>query len=535
MKTQRRRRTPARVEGLEGRALLATTTGLQAAYFNETNYTGTSVSRVDRAIDFSWGAGAPASGINGDTFAARWTTRVKTQTSETYRLYLVSESPVRLWIGDRLVIDGWKTRTAPVINRGSFAFTANVRYPVQIELMHGTGNASIKWHWQTDTVVKQTVPNRLMLPADETVQNKLNHAVAYARDRIARTLQELPTTANGYPESTMSTGKWLLRPVTAWTSGYFGGAMWQLDKLFPGAGWDATATPWSTPMATQAQSTGDHFARIWPTIKPLYDKTGSATHRQTIIAGANAKNAQFNSTINAFKTPEITSNSGNPSANFGILMDQTLDLEVLFWASDATGNPSYRENAVKHLQTVIAHMIRPDGSVFQRFFFNEATGTPIGGENWQGYSNTSTWSRGQAWAVYGISRIAELTGRSDFVAAARKVSDYFITHLPGDYVPYWDFQAPGIPNTYRDSSAAAIAARGLIRLGKVTGDATYTTAAGNILASLSSPKYLTDGTSSRGVLQHAALHVPSNRAVDASIVFADYYFLEAASAYMNRG
>ena len=532
MTTQRGRR-PAVVERLEGRALLATTTGLQAVYFNATNFTGTSVSRVDRAIDFSWGTGAPASGINGDTFSARWRTRVKTLTSQTYRLYLVSESPVRLWIGDRLVIDGWKTRTSPYINRGSFAFTANVRYPVQVELMHGTGNASVKWHWQTDTVVKQTVPNRLMLPAAETVQNKLNHAVAYARDRIARTLQEVPTPAGGYPESTTSTGKWLLRPVTAWTSGYFGGAMWQLDRLFPGAGWDATATPWSTPLATQSQSSGDHFARIWPTIRPLYDTTASATHRQTLIAAANAKNAQFNATINAFKTPEIVSNSNNPQANFGVLIDQTLDLEVLFWASDATGNPSYRANAIRHLQTVIARMIRPDGSVFQRFFFNEATGAAIGGENWQGASNTSTWARGQAWAVYGISRIAELTGRSDFIAAARKVSDYLVSHLPTDYVPYWDFQAPGIPNTYRDSSAAAIAARGLLRLGKLTGDATYTTAAGNILASLSSPKYLTEGTSSRGVLQHAALHVPSNRAVDASIVFADYYFLEAAAAYTS--
>src|SRR5687767_6871979 len=181
MNDKRGRSTSTVVEALEGRALLATT-GLEATYFNETNFAGTSVARVDRAIDFNWGAGAPATGINGDTFTARWTTRVKTQTTETYRLYLVSESPVRLWIGDRLVIDGWKSPTAPVIYRGSHAFTANVRYPVQIEMMHNTGNASIKWHWQTDTIVKQTVPNRLMLPAAETVQNKLNHAVAYARD-----------------------------------------------------------------------------------------------------------------------------------------------------------------------------------------------------------------------------------------------------------------------------------------------------------------------------------------------------------------
>ena len=277
------------------------------------------------------------------------------------------------------------------------------------------------------------------------------------------------------------------------------------------------------------------FARLWTTIKPLYDKTGSATHRQTLITAANAKNAQFNATVNAFKTPGLVSNSGNPDATFAMLMDQTLDMDLMFWASEATGNAVYRENAIKHVQTLITRMIRADGSVFQRFFFHGTTGAPLGGENAQGHSNTSTWSRAQAWAIYGLSRVAELTNRADFIAAAKKVADYFVTRLPGDFVPYWDFQAPGIPNTYRDSSAAAIAARGLVRLGKLTGDARYTTAAANILSSLASPKYLTEGTSSRGVLQHAALHVPNNRAVDASIVFADYYFLEAVNAYTNRG
>src|SRR5688500_695112 len=123
MKNRRRWLACAVVEALEGRALLATT-GLQAVYFNEMNFAGASVARVDRAIDFNWGAGAPAPSINGDTFAARWTTRVKAPTSETYRLYLVSESPVRLWIGGRLVIDGWKSPAAPVVYRGSYPFTA---------------------------------------------------------------------------------------------------------------------------------------------------------------------------------------------------------------------------------------------------------------------------------------------------------------------------------------------------------------------------------------------------------------------------
>jgi len=311
--------------------------------------------------------------------------------------------------------------------------------------------------------------------------------------------------------------------------------MWQLDQFFPSTGWDAKATTWTTPLAAQSSQPGDHFSRLWDTFKPLYDKTGNATYKQVLLDAAASKDAQFSSKIGGFRTPEIVSNSGNSKADFGLLMDQSMDLELMFWASDQTGNNTYRDHAITHLQTVIARMVRSDGSVFQRFFFNGTTGQAIGGENYQGYSNSSTWSRGQAWAVYAFSRIAELSGRADFLAAAKKVADYFVSHLPSDFVPYWDFQSPNIPKTYRDTSAAAIAARGLLRLGKMTSDTSYTTAATNILSSLLSSKYLAEGTKSQGILQHAALHVPKNRGADVSLIFADYYVLEAINAYRTGG
>jgi len=253
-----------------------------------------------------------------------------------------------------------------------------------------------------------------------------------------------------------------------------------------------------------------------------------------LIAAANAKDAQFSAKVGGFRTPEVATNTTNPKANFGLLMDQTLDLDLMFWASDQTGDPRYRDHATTHLASVIDHMIRVDGSVFQRFFFDGATGQPISGENYQGYSNNTTWSRGQAWAIYGISRIAEITGRADFTTAARRVADFFITHLPSDSIPYWDFAAPNIPNTYRDTSAAAIAARGLIRLAKTTSDAKYSEAATRILDSLLSSNYLTEGTTSKGILRHAALNVPKNKGNDVSLIFADYYLLETINAYTNH-
>ena len=522
------------IEAMEARRLLAVT-GLQATYYDELNFGGAAAARVDRAIDMNWGTGKPVSTIGADTFSVRWTGRLKATTSENYRLFLVSESAVRLWVGDRLVIDGWKSTSKPTNYKGNINLTANRRYDVQIELAHNIGAASVKFHWQTDTLVKQTVPSKLMTPQAASLQAKINHAMAFARDRVLRTLTDYPTPATaGYPEQTDSAGKWIMKDAAGWTAGYFGGQMWQLDKYFAGAGWDAKATTWTTPLAAQSAQPGDHFSRLWNTFKPLFDKTGNPAFQRVLLQAAASKDAQFSNKINGFRTPEIVSNSGNPNATFGLLMDQTLDMDLLFWASEQTGDSRYRDHAIRHVETLIARMVRADGSVFQRFFFDPVTGAAIGGENYQGHSNSSTWARGQAWAVYGLSRVAELSGRADFLAAAQKVADYFIARLPGDFVPFWDFAAPGIPKTYRDSSAGAIAARGLLRLGKVTGNATYTTAATNILGSLLSPTYLADGTSSRGILQHAALHVPKNRGVDCSLIFADYYVLEAINAYTNR-
>jgi unsaturated chondroitin disaccharide hydrolase len=521
---------------LESRVLLAVatpSTGLEGVYYNDSNFGGTSVTRFDRAVDFSW-SGSPASGVDAGTFSVRWTGRVKPTRSESYRFLVTSESSVRLWVGDQLVVDGWKSTASATIYKGSITLTAGTRYNLQLDLAHNTGPASVKLMWQTATLAKQTIPNRLLAPADQSLQNKINHAMAFARDQANRTAASL-TPAQGYPDQTKADGTWNLTPAANWTSGYFGGVLWQLNRYFPNSGFDTKATTWTTPLADQKTQTGDHFSRLWDTFKPLYDKTGNGKYRQVLLDAAASKDAQFNATIGAFRTPEITSNSGNAKANFGLLMDQTMDLELLFWASDQTGNVTFRNHAITHLQTVISRMVRADGSVFQRFFFDSATGKAIGGENYQGYSNSSTWSRGQAWAVYSFSTIAQVTQRADFLAAAKKVANHFVSHLPSDGVPFWDFAAPGIPKTYRDSSAAAIATVGLLRLGKLSGDSTYTGAAQSLLSRLLTPKYLSEGTASRGILNHSALNVPKNKGNDVSLIFGDYYLLQAINAYTNRG
>src|SRR5439155_11785117 len=144
--------------------------------------------------------------------------------------------------------------------------------------------------------------------------------------------------------------------------------------------------------------------------------------------------------------------------------------------------------------------------------YNTSSGKYFGPEKKQGYSATSTWSRGHGWAMYAYAAAYKQTKKASLLATARKVADYWMAHVPSDGVPYWDFASPDIPNTYRDTSAAAVAASGLLTLAKVETDAAravnYRAAAKTILNSLASASYLAEGSTSQGVILHGAAYVP---------------------------
>lgn len=514
---------------LEARTLFAA--GLQATYFDESNLVGASKQVTGIGAALNWGTAAPVAGIGANTFSLRLTGKLKAPTSESYRFYLTTDGGVRVWVGHTLIIDSWATTNSLRTLKGSIALSANQFSDVQIEYRHNTGAAQMTLKWQTDTRPKSTIASSQLATQAQTLADQIDHAIALARVQVGRSMAELSPGA--YPYAAKSDGTWSTVAATDWTSGYFGGQLWQLDKL-TGA-YSANATAWSTPLASQVSQPGDHFSRLWTTFKPLYDKTGNATYRKVLLDAATSRNLNWSEKVGAFKTPELVSNSGNPLATFGVLMDQTLDLELMLWAADQTGNQLYRDRVARHMQKVIATMVRPGGNVYQRAFFNPNTGALVTQENYQGYSNTSTWSRGQAWAVYSFTRLAQLTGRADILSAAKKVCDYWIANVPGDFVPYWDFQLPTGARMVRDSSAAAIAVSGFLRMSKLstttTDKAKYKQFAEKTLGSLLSPVYLVDGQyasgaiASRGLLAHGSQHVPKNKAVDTSVNFGDYHLL----------
>ncbi len=370
----------------------------------------------------------------------------------------------------------------------------------------------------------------------------LDNALAFAQSQLKQTMNDLGNSTTKFVNRTSnSTGLWNVVGAGDWTSGFLGGQMWQLFAATSDSYWSGKATAWTTPLAGQATSkTEDLYFRLMTTFLPLYQQTGNVAYRQVLLDAAASKNSQWNETVGAFETTWRKSSSGNPAANYGVLMDQTTDMLLMLWAAKETNNQTYYDRAVRHTRNVVNYLLRPDGSSYQFGYFDKTTGSFIGGETSQGYANESTWSRGQAWSIFALTAVARETGLSDILAGAQKAADWFISHLPADSVPYWDFDAPITSSTYRDSSAAAIAASGLLdlcTLVSVSGDQTrYRNAATAALTSLSSSAYLAQGSISHGILLHGAQNVPNVPAGnDVSLSFGDYFFLQAINRYKNLG
>jgi unsaturated chondroitin disaccharide hydrolase len=311
--------------------------------------------------------------------------------------------------------------------------------------------------------------------------------------------------------------------------------MWQLYNRTLDKFWRLNATSYTTGIAA-AKTAGDDLGfRFNPTYRNLYAAMQDPSQRQVLIDAATSKVATWNAKVGMFKSVDFRpSTSGNPQANFPVLIDHNMDLELVYWAAKQTGNQSWIDKANAHLAKVVQTFIRPDGGTIQWGYFFDQTGAFVSGETRQGLSNTSTWSRGQTWLIYTLTNAYAETGRADFLAAAKKVANYYLAHLPGDSIPYWDFNAPVTATTPRDTSAGAVAASALLKLASLIptdpDSATYRAASYATIASLISPTYLTEGTGSRGILAHGAKYIAQGIS-DNSLIYGDYYLLEALNRY----
>jgi len=222
--------------------------------------------------------------------------------------------------------------------------------------------------------------------------------------------------------------------------------------------------------------------------------------------------------------------------NCRLIIDCLLNLPLLYWATKVTGDIKYEDIAEKHIETALKYVIREDYSTWHTFYFDPMTGTPSHGATCQGYRDDSAWARGQAWAIYGIALSYRYTKKLEYIDTFENVTKFFIDRLPQDMVPFWDLEFTEGSNEPRDSSAAAIAACGMLEMTKYLSEEDkeyYTNIAKKIMKSLYDNYAVKDFTTSNGLLLHSTYskHSPyntcDNNGVDECNSWGDYFYLEA--------
>ena len=220
----------------------------------------------------------------------------------------------------------------------------------------------------------------------------------------------------------------------------------------------------------------------------------------------------------------------NDPSFYRMIIDCYMNLPLLFWAYEVTGQESYREVAVKHAETGRKYLIREDNSSFHTFYFEPETGQPVKGVTAQGYADDSCWARGQAWGIYGLALVYKYTKDESIIEDFIRVTEYYIDHQPEDLVAYWDlYFTEG--NEERDSSAAAIAACGLLEMIPYLQDKElakkYRTFTEGMVESLIKDYTTFDTQGANGLLFHGVYSKPGNNGVDEMTIWGDYYFMEA--------
>ncbi|WP_199794879.1 glycoside hydrolase family 88 protein [Paenibacillus faecalis] len=230
---------------------------------------------------------------------------------------------------------------------------------------------------------------------------------------------------------------------------------------------------------------------------------------------------------------------GDPENGGRMIIDCLLNLPLLFWAHAQTGDAKYYDIALKHALQSQKFLVRGDGSSYHTFYFDPDSGNAIRGGTHQGYQDGSTWTRGQAWGIYGFALAHRYTKRDDFLDTAKRLARYFIKRMPEDAVGYWDFDVPVEEGTPRDSSASAITACGLLELLELIPDddpdrSSFEDALNRSMKSLVEHYSTMDLPDAEGLLKHGSYHVRGNRAPDDYMIWGDYFYLEAL-VRMERG
>lgn len=359
----------------------------------------------------------------------------------------------------------------------------------------------------------------------ESVKHISDRVFALAQEQIVLMDQRV---APGTSPRTVENGHILDAGIRAWTSGFFPGSAWYVYEYTGNEKVGEIARRRTLELKSLPSYNVGHDIGFM--INCSYGNgwriTRDSIYLPVIEAGAANLAARFNPTVGC------TSSWGQfPNSEFTVIIDNMMNLELLTTAAKLFGADSLKEMAVCHANTTKKNHFRDDYTTWHVVSYDIDTGKAAFKCTHQGYSDSSAWARGQAWALYGFTMMHRETGLDDYLSQAENIARMLLQRLPEDGVPYWDFDNPDIPDAPRDASAAAIMASAFTELSGLTSNKALAGKCRRMairqVRTLASPKYLATEGNGNFLLRHSVGNKPANAEVDVPLTYADYYFLEA--------
>lgn len=349
---------------------------------------------------------------------------------------------------------------------------------------------------------------------------------------MAKSLADQP---GKLPQTTDRFGNLVTCESAWWVSGFFPGQLWYLYEYTKDPELLDYAKEFLTRVEKEQYTTDNHDVgfMIFCSFGNAYRITGDTAYLSVIETASKSLSTRYHEKIGC-----IQSWGSNDRWKYPVIIDNMMNLELLMWSAEQFNNDSFKEIAVTHANTTIEHHFRPDFSTFHVVSYDPETGLPHVKNTAQGYADESAWARGQSWGFYGYVMMYRMTGDEKYLTQAESIARYLLNHenLPADKIPYWDFNAPNIPDCSRDASAGAIMCSALIELSELTTDKALSETALSVaetqLRNLNSPSYRNAmGNNGNFILKYSVGHMPANTEVDKPLSYADYYFVEALMRY----
>ena len=357
-----------------------------------------------------------------------------------------------------------------------------------------------------------------------TVQSKL------MAENLLNEEEKLPRTIGKDGKLMTSKAKW-------WTSGFVPGVLWYLYEVNQDDSLKMYAENYTKRIENEKYTTDNHDVgfMLYCSFGNGLRLTSNDEYKQVLLQGAESLSTRFRPQVGCIRSWDWNQKVWE----YPVIIDNMMNLEMLMWASKNSDNPKFAEIAKSHADVTMKHHFRPDYSSYHVISYDTISGQPEKKNTCQGYAHESCWARGQGWALYGYTMMYRFTKDRKYLEQAIKIAEFTLNHpnMPKDLIPYWDYNAPDIPNALRDASAAAINCSGLLELSQyVSGEQAekYYKAAEKMLQTLSSPAYTAEeGTNGGFILKHSVGNIPSGTEVDVPLTYADYYYVEALCRYKS--